>query len=97
METDFRKKNDIEASKHENRATDPSNSAKCTVFRGESDGTSPGPQKCQKNKSNFYILTPDQPPPAAYYVMENKTDKMDPGLPLLSPSRGVGNLHVLTT
>ena len=61
-------KNEIEMSKHENRATDPSNSAKCTVFHGESDGTSPGPQKWPKTKSKFYILTPDQPPLAAYYL-----------------------------
>ncbi len=49
METECRKKG-IETSKHEHRATDPSNSAKCIVFHGESDGTSPGPQKMTKNK-----------------------------------------------
>ncbi len=41
-------KKNIEASKHETRATDPYNSAKCIELYGESDGTSPLPQNCQK-------------------------------------------------
>ena len=50
-----------------NQAMGAANNATCIEWYGESDGISAGPQK-KTEIGKFYIPTPDQPPPAAYYV-----------------------------
>ncbi len=62
--------------RHEHWAPEAATRATSTEFHGGAGGTA-GLKSCQKeqigiwNKELNNILTPDQPPPAAYYVISH--------------------------